>query len=125
MLIARHAQVVSSSNVRAELSRMVTHDTGPVIHKLYLFLVLIQRTVTGIYTQGIAEFEQVIRVVVNKEGRHSSRVLVIQIQPGNARIGGRARIQTIRHDEHLVPEKAKAKIREQARAQRVIEPRGD
>ena len=125
MLIARHAKIVSLADVGAELYRVAALNSRPVVHELNLFLVLIQRAVAAVDAQRIAELEEVIAVIVDEEGRHAARETVRQVQAGDTGVLGRRGVEAVRHHEHLITEEAEAEVREEVRAQHVIEARRD
>jgi len=125
MLIARNAQVVGAADVGAKFEGVVALNLGPVVDELDLFLIFVQRAVTAVHAQRVAELKQVVAVIVDEECRHAAGVGFVEIQSRDARIRGWAGVEAVRDNIHFVAEETEAEIREQIRMNNVIESRGD
>ena len=106
------------AQVRAPFPCVIAKEVSPIVDHLELVLFLVQRTITAVHAQGVANIEPTRAIDVEK---WNSRCRLVHIQAGNARIGRGRRAETARLHVHAVPEKPKPDVGQPLRAQCVVE----
>src|SRR5262245_6545239 len=115
MDIARHAQVVSATNVNAELERVVADEFRRVADELELVFVLIERAVATVDAQAGAEVDILkIAVALDKTGEEAGAE-VIQVQSRHACVGGRVLAKVEWQHVDFVTEEAEPEVGDQRR----------
>src|SRR5262249_51550035 len=116
--IARHAQILRIPEIAAELEGMVPEGVRDVADPLELILLLVERTVARVDSQGVAELKA--SRAVQREGGHAGGVIVINVQARDACILGGGCAQPVRIDEDPIAEEAEAEVGQPIRTEHII-----
>ena len=119
--IARDAQVVRAPDVDAGLEGVAADQLGHVADELQLVLVLFERAVAAVGVEAGAEDEPAVAVAIDVAGRQAGGEGVVQVQPGNAGVGGRRGAVVERQHVDVVAEEAEAEVGQQRARERVVD----
>ena len=122
--VARHAQVEGAADIGSELERVVAADLGPVVDELILILVLNERAVAAVDTQGVTELEQAAAVTVDEKCGQAGVEILVDVHARNACLLRWRGADAVGLAKHLVAEPTEAEVREKRGAQVVVEAPG-
>src|SRR5260370_20021818 len=103
--------------IGVELQRMIAPRVGPVGDPLELVFLLIQRTVALVDGKRITKRKA--PDAAQREGGHSRRVVIVQVQSGDAGILGGRSAQAVWIHQHAIAEESKAKVAQPVRPNNV------